>query len=758
MITIPENVYKIFDEVLQEMCQNIRELMKELWVTWSHIGIDENGKYNNIRQLVQIENEFHREVMSESIEKFKLMQQQIDKLKEETEQLSKCLSVDIPIIEYKEDMMLIEYMKELEEQIAEYREQVEQRHKKMKHLQEWQEGLAEQLGVTIHNLQYIPLPSEEELDKLTNHLEVLQAERNKRAEIFLNTQLEVKDIMEKLRIKPQNKFEQLVVTSQSIDFKLTDQNMDLLATLEQDLQEKYECTNNRVLELRERLTKLWDCLEEDHIYRENFLHAHPGCHKDTEMAIKEEIERCDKIKRQKIQVFVANVRTKIKLMWDNIMYSSKQREEFVLYFQDHFTEDTLMLHELYLEKITKFYNENKQIFDLVVTRKNLWIKMTELEARASEPGRYHNRGGQLLREEKDRKALCSNLPKIEAQIRDLVKEYEGKTGQVFTVEGKPLVQLIEEDWENRKAERHKKLSARKEALTPNTPRPLAVSPLGKRNRTAAGLPATGDRNRPPSKRQLITGSATKAMSSVSSSAALSAAKRTAVTTVKRRISGRLAARAVAEMKGEFVKRKLDYNGDQHKTPKVAVNGSILRHKRTSHGKRRSITRPSKNTTLSSNDDNDPLMESTLLTTYSIFKDNINEKQISRSSLAYTNPPERNLPHIDYASIEEKNTPDTPKKTSKFPIVLTPKVEKENVHQHIPSTPKNNIFSTPSRLTRSTVKINNGFATPRTPLSANKVNLQRQNTITNLQVKNSPELPRSKSHANIVRVKKLPAII
>lgn len=51
----------------------------------------------------------------------------------------------------------------------------------------------------------------------------------------------------------------------------------------------------------------------------------------------------------------------------------------------------------------------RHIFELVVTRKNLWLKMTELEARATEPGRYHNRGGQLLKEEKERKAIASNV-------------------------------------------------------------------------------------------------------------------------------------------------------------------------------------------------------------------------------------------------------------------------------------------------------------------------------------------------------------
>lgn len=51
---------------------------------------------------------------------------------------------------------------------------------------------------------------------------------------------------DKLQIKPQNKFEHIVVTSLSVDFKVTDLNMDRLAKLHQELQERFEQTNNRV--------------------------------------------------------------------------------------------------------------------------------------------------------------------------------------------------------------------------------------------------------------------------------------------------------------------------------------------------------------------------------------------------------------------------------------------------------------------------------------------------------------------------------
>lgn len=64
-------------------------------------------------------------------------------------------------------------------------------------LLEWQRDLVDKLGVTIQELRETPLPSEEDLDKFKNHLAVLQTERDKRAEVFLNTQVEIKDIMGK---------------------------------------------------------------------------------------------------------------------------------------------------------------------------------------------------------------------------------------------------------------------------------------------------------------------------------------------------------------------------------------------------------------------------------------------------------------------------------------------------------------------------------------------------------------------------------
>lgn len=53
-------------------------MMEELWLNWSHLGVDDASKVNNIIKLVQIEKDLHRDVISETRQKLNIMQSQVD--------------------------------------------------------------------------------------------------------------------------------------------------------------------------------------------------------------------------------------------------------------------------------------------------------------------------------------------------------------------------------------------------------------------------------------------------------------------------------------------------------------------------------------------------------------------------------------------------------------------------------------------------------------------------------------------------------
>lgn len=65
--------------------------------------------------------------------------------------------------------------------------------------------------------------------------------------------------------------------------------------------------------------------------------------------------------------------------------------------------------------------------------------MVELEENASGPNRYNNRGGQLLKEEKERNKLAKQIPQIEEILCDLAEKYKQHHNASFTTYGASVV-------------------------------------------------------------------------------------------------------------------------------------------------------------------------------------------------------------------------------------------------------------------------------------------------------------------------------
>ena len=65
----------------------------------------------------------------------------------------------------------------------------------------------------------------------------------------------------------------------------------------------------------------------------------------------------------------------------------------------------------------------------------MWEKWEEMECKESDPNRFDNRGGKLLKEEKERKKISRDLPKCEEAIVKEISTWENDTGRIFTVYG-----------------------------------------------------------------------------------------------------------------------------------------------------------------------------------------------------------------------------------------------------------------------------------------------------------------------------------
>lgn len=168
-----------------------------------------------------------------------------------------------------------------------------------------------------------------------------------------------------------------------------------------------------------------------------------------------------------LKTFTEALRTDIALYWEKCFCSLEQREAFAPYHAgeslglnasdrrsgsagvstcrlsaDDFTEELLNLHEAEVKTLEKYYEDHRELFDGVAKWQENWTLYLELDVSArqlhqsvsrepaaadvrflhaqkknNDPSRFNNRGGNLLKEEKQRTDLQKSLPKVRMRCR-----------------------------------------------------------------------------------------------------------------------------------------------------------------------------------------------------------------------------------------------------------------------------------------------------------------------------------------------------
>lgn len=89
----------------------------------------------------------------------------------------------------------------------------------------------------------------------------------------------------------------------------------------------------------------------------------------------------------------------------------------------------------------------------------LFERMLALET--TNPDRLQNRGGQLLKEEQERKRINRDLPAIRQEIIDLAAAYEARRRKPFLVSGRNIVEATNALYEEREERKQLMASNRK---------------------------------------------------------------------------------------------------------------------------------------------------------------------------------------------------------------------------------------------------------------------------------------------------------
>ncbi|KAF8483578.1 microtubule associated protein-domain-containing protein [Russula ochroleuca] len=251
----------------------------------------------------------------------------------------------------------------------------------------------------------------------------------------------------------------------------------------EDLQRRREA---HIQAMYDQLEGLWRRLGVPDSAMDGFVDAHRGSTEETIREYEAELERMLELKRERMSAFVENARNEIAKLWDELLIGEEERGEFMPYFDDEHTEELLLLHEdeirrLKEERRTKAYllPSIRKYFDICEEEK-------ELANTASDQSRLLGRGprdpGRLLREEKMRKRVQKEKPRLEKDLLTSIPAWEADAGRPFLVHGESILQILlnaagAADKENRRGGKGRAGSVPPRATTPNSaPGKGAITP------------------------------------------------------------------------------------------------------------------------------------------------------------------------------------------------------------------------------------------------------------------------------------------
>ncbi|XP_051484800.1 protein regulator of cytokinesis 1 isoform X2 [Apus apus] len=407
-----------------------------------------------------------------------------------------CRELQLEPFEEEEESTILQMEKNLRTRVEVMLKQKRDRKQELKTLQERDQDLCDILCTTPFDIDGSAVPSLEDLDRYRRHLATLTATKEQRREEFVSSKRQIILLMEELDHTPDTSFERDVVCEDEDAFCLSTDNLAALQGLLQQLEARRSLNEAVCAELRARIAALWERLQVPEEERASSAVHVAGSRAKTRTALQLEVDRLEELKLQNMKMVVQAIRAELANLWDKCFYSQEQREDFSPYYDEDYTETLLKLHDAEVEKMKSYYEIHKDLFEAVQKWEESWKLFLELERKATDPSRFANRGGNLLKEEKQRAKLQKTLSKLQEELENKVRAWEQEHGGAFLVKGQQFLEYVTEQWqlyrlekEKEKQERHLKKSRQTETemmygSTPTKRRVLGPHTPGKLNGTS----------------------------------------------------------------------------------------------------------------------------------------------------------------------------------------------------------------------------------------------------------------------------------
>lgn len=244
---------------------------------------------------------------------------------------------------------------------------------------------------------------------------------------------------------------------------LHEEDISRLRAKRDKLSDEKKNRERRLKELRAAVEALWEKLGIDEKERKAFLNSNRGCGIRQINEFEDQLGQLNELKRQNLHLFVEDARFKLQELWDALYLSEDEMLEFTPAFSDVYSDALLEAHEREIARLEVLKEQRAPTLALLDKHKSLVHERDELAASSQDASRLMMKGqkgekrdpGKLLREEKMRKRIAKELPKVAAELRKMLEKWEDEYGRPFLVNGERYLDLLEDEDSKRASGRSK---------------------------------------------------------------------------------------------------------------------------------------------------------------------------------------------------------------------------------------------------------------------------------------------------------------
>ncbi|XP_037650304.1 protein regulator of cytokinesis 1b isoform X1 [Sebastes umbrosus] len=425
---------------------------------WEEIGIPEDQRLqrtnvvkNHIKSLLDM-------MIKEEDSLKKRLISSIQTCRTEMEKLY--LELQLTGFEEETGITMLQQEKNIRTQVEALMKEKTLRMQQLKVLLDQDQDLCDILCSMPYGIAPDSVPTPEQLESFSQHITNQNAEKTRRYAEFMDLKRQIILYMGELDQIPETSFEKDVVCEDEDSFCLSRDNITSLKLLVCQLEER-KAENEAMCEAhREKIQRLWDRLTVPQEEREAFNEHMVSSRKRNLEALHAEVQRLEELKMLNIHNVTDAIRSEIAVFWEKCFFSTDQRQDFSPYFSVDFTEELLSLHDAEIQRLKQHYEDHKELFDGVHQWEESWRLFLQLEKKATDPTRFTNRGGNLLKEEKQRSDLHKSLPKLEKKLKVQIDVWESEQDREFLVNGQMFLQYVEDQWELHRIEKEKEKQER----------------------------------------------------------------------------------------------------------------------------------------------------------------------------------------------------------------------------------------------------------------------------------------------------------